>query len=378
MKSFLRLALIPALVFVAACSHSKPRLKEGVMAEGEVVVAEGMAPFNGDDLPATKAVALAAAQKAAVELVVGVYVNAKTRVEKAVAIEQKILTQTEGYVKRYEILSEGRDGAWYKMKIRALVTTQKLRSDLEELGTLRQPGVGNPRVALAIQEWVGEKRQDGGSATRVLTQGLLNKGFRIVSLPASLTNMDDPADMARTMTRGSAEIVVAGLARAQSLGYTNKELGGMSSYRANLTFRVLEVGTGEVITTVSQTASGMEATPELSASKSLENAAEAAVKDLSTLPSDLQKRSQVEVTITGLKSFEVLSALQKGLAKQTGISDLFLRSYAQENGIAVLSVYSDLSAQEVADSCVRIGGDAWSVYKVTGRSVQLSATLAGR
>src|ERR1700704_1081523 len=90
-------------VALAGCASNKGRL-----TKGEVVEAEGMAPYNAEDLAATKAASLAAAQRAAVELVVGVYVNAKTRVEKAVAIEQDILTRSGGYIKRYEILSEGR------------------------------------------------------------------------------------------------------------------------------------------------------------------------------------------------------------------------------------------------------------------------------
>src|SRR6185503_14068598 len=116
----------------AGCSTSRIKATKGM--EGEVVVAEGVAPYDAGNLPASRAAALAAAQRSAVELVVGVYVSAKTRVDKAVAIENNILSKTEGYVKRYEIISEGRDGQWYKMKIRALVSTEILRHDLDTLG----------------------------------------------------------------------------------------------------------------------------------------------------------------------------------------------------------------------------------------------------
>src|SRR5205814_3613530 len=135
----------------------------------------GMAPYNAGDVPASRAAALAAAQRSAVELVVGVYVSARTRVEKALAIENNILARVDGYVKKYQILSEGKDGNYYKVRIRALVSTQKLHSDLDSLGLLRSPSVGSPRVALMIQEWIGEKPSQGQDATRALQQGLLNK-----------------------------------------------------------------------------------------------------------------------------------------------------------------------------------------------------------
>src|SRR5689334_23219367 len=95
---------LAACLVTTGCGGSHNRIKTGKTLEGEVVEAEGTAPYRADDLPGTKAAALAAAQRSAVELVVGVYVNARTRVDKAVAIENNILANTQGYIKRYEIL----------------------------------------------------------------------------------------------------------------------------------------------------------------------------------------------------------------------------------------------------------------------------------
>src|ERR1017187_10314985 len=170
-KAWLSGGLTAALI-ISGCATSRVNKAKG--EEGEIVVAEGIAPYRADDLPGTKAASLAAAQRSAVELVVGVYVNAKTRVEKAVAIEQSILAKTSGYIKRYEILSEGRDGDWYKTKIRAMVSTQQLHEDLDSLGLLKQPSVGYPRVTIELQEFVGESENYDGHARHALTQALLN------------------------------------------------------------------------------------------------------------------------------------------------------------------------------------------------------------
>src|SRR5579864_3810002 len=157
------LGLLTLAIALNGCAHS--RIKSSKSSEGEVVEAEGTAPYRADDLPGTKAAALAAAQRSAVELVVGVYVSARTKVDKAVAIEQYILTKADGYVKRYEILSEGRSGDWYKVRIRALVSTQSIHDDLDSLGLLRQAQVGNPRVAILLHEFVGENESTQGSAS---------------------------------------------------------------------------------------------------------------------------------------------------------------------------------------------------------------------
>ncbi len=84
------------------------------------------------------------------------------------------------------------------------------------------------------------------------------------------------------------------------------------------------------------------------------------------------------MTITGLTSFEVLSKLQKSLTAVSGVKDLYLRSYDQTSGVAVLDILADqVSPQELADEAVKIGGADWSIFQVSGRSIQLSATQAG-
>ncbi len=377
LKSGLTHLLIAALL-VSGCASQHSRLKKVKTTEGEIVEAEGTAPYREDDLPGTKAAALAAAQRAAVELVVGVYVNAKTRVDKAVAIENNILTHTSGYIKRYEVLSEGRSGEWYKTRIRAQVTTSSLHSDLDALGLLKQPSVGFPRVTILMQEYIGEVEDPGAHAKSTLEQALITQGYKVVQLPKTTTADQDPVEVAKSISHKAAELLMAGMGRAQSLGY-GKEFGGMHSFRASVSFRIIETGTGEVVRTVSQTASGLEATPQLAGEKALEKAAQLAAADLSSLPQDLSQRAHVEVTISGLKSFEVLSKFQKSLSAVPGVKDQFLRSYVQDPGTAVLDVLIDqLSPQDLADRAVSIGGPNWSVFQVADRSIQLSASLAGR
>ena len=378
MKSKHLSRVILAMAFaLTACAGSNRQMKTGKTLEGEVVEAEGLVPYNSLDLPATKAAALAAAQRSAVELVVGVYVNAKTRVDKAVAIEQNILSRTSGYIKRYEILSEGRSGDWYKMRIRALVSTKDIHDELDTRGLLKQAAIGNPRVAVLLKEYVKEKESREGYASRALTQALLDQGFKVVELPPSLSRDADPIEIARGLNHQVAELLISGFARAQSLGL-EKKLGGMSSYRATISFRVVETGTGEVMQTVSEVASGLEGTPEIASQKAFEAAAQLTAKDLAALPQELAKRAHVDLTITGLKSFEALAKLQKGLLGVSGVKDLYTRSYDQESGVAVLDVLADqVSPQEIADHAVQIGGTDWSIFQIAGRSVQLSASQAG-
>src|SRR5688572_6578782 len=95
-NKFLLLAVLPASLLLSACSSgTRPGIKKSAMAGDEVVDVEGMAPYNASDVPGSRAAALAQAQRNALEMVVGVYVTAKTRVDKAVAIENNILANVQ-------------------------------------------------------------------------------------------------------------------------------------------------------------------------------------------------------------------------------------------------------------------------------------------
>src|SRR5688500_12605550 len=89
------------------CAGRKSHLKLDKTDQGEVVEAEGFAPYDPKDLINTKRGSLVDAQKNAVEKAVGVFVSGRTMVEKAVAIENNILARTDGYIKKYDVVSEG-------------------------------------------------------------------------------------------------------------------------------------------------------------------------------------------------------------------------------------------------------------------------------
>ena len=102
----------------------------------ESIEVEVDVPILNDDLIAAKERALMLAQRKAVELVVGVYINAATLVGKAELIDNQIYSKTNGYVKKYEVLSGEREGDSYKMKLRAEIKVGDVNKDLDGMGIL--------------------------------------------------------------------------------------------------------------------------------------------------------------------------------------------------------------------------------------------------
>ncbi len=310
-KSHTYLLVSLALALLCACAHT--RLKVGKNAQGEVVEAEGLAPNEGKDLILIKRASLVDAQRNAIEKAVGVFVSAKTLVEKAVAIENNILARTDGYIKKYDILSEGVEGSFYKTKIRALVALKDLEKDLKDMSLLNTPELQRPRVLIDVKEEVDKQILDDDTLQNSLQKSLMAQGFVVVT--------EERAKEAEILLKG----------KASSFPFQSDGLGGFVSYRARLSVQALRAGTKDVVLSYTKEASGLGGNAELASLKSFETIGDMAGKDIATqLPEALKKGKNVLVFVEGVKSFADVERVRKHLTSEPGVADLILRLYDEE------------------------------------------------
>lgn len=307
---------------VSGCADSLSRIVSAT--DGEVVEAEGIAPITGDLLEAKKA-SLADAQRAAVGKVVGVLVSDKTRVEKAVMIEQNVLTKSTGYVEKYEVIKEWQEGGYYYTRIKALVSHQRIWTDLGKLSLLHLPVVGNPRIAILIDE---------ASLSNTLAQSLTKHGYKVVD-------------------RHDSEIVIAG--EISTTPVMSPELNGLISIRGTLAARALKPRTGEVLTAVSTQASGVDITEGAAHQKTMTLLGEKAAEDLSeSLAALLATRPSISLTARGITSFDKLLKLRDTLTRIEGINNLFVRSYSK--GVAEIEINTiSVTAMDIAKALSKKG-----------------------
>lgn len=374
-----RYAACAVLLALAACSG--PRLKVGQTQEGEVVEAEGLVPYRAEDLPGTQAAGLAAAQRSAVERVVGVIVSAHTRVDKAVAIEQNILARTSGYVKKYDVLSERKEGGYWKTRIRALVSFDSVASDLKSFGILDAKRAGDPRVAVLVDETVDGQPAETTHAGDALAAALLESGYVVVDRAsmagAAMQRMIDAVERGDVKAAGDlgsrikAEVVVMGEGSASRLKDLDPRLGGFASYRARISAKAVRSGSGQVLASALRQASGMDVDPQAASAKALAAAARLLAEYLAPqMAETLSSRSEVSLEVSGLRDVNELAALQQAL-RAGGLGEARLRSYSA--GTAELSL-SGTGAEEAASKLARIKSPALKVGEVGASG--LSAEIA--
>ncbi len=300
-------------ISLSGCAGSKSRLKIGMTDEGEVVEAEGFVPDNPQDRLSAKKASLTDAQRNAVEKVVGVYVSARTFVEKAIAIENNILARTEGYVKKYDVLKDGPEGGFYKTKIRALVAVKDLEADLKQMSLLKSGQLQRPRLSVSVAETIDKEEVTEQVAQASLEKALIQQGYVIV----------DSTDVK------SADLNVTG--KAAAFPFQTEKLGGFVSYRARLSLQAKRPGTTNVAYSLSKEASGLGGSGDLAGLKALESVGEFAAVELGEKLADMWGKGRtILVMVEGVKSFSDADRVKKHLAAEPGLGDLELRLFDEQ------------------------------------------------
>lgn len=244
-------AFLLLLALLSGCSSVQ--LKRSP-ADGETVEAEGWAPIDRNDISGTKNRALADAQKKAVEKAAGVFLAASTLVEAAITSRQKILTDTQGRIRRYEVLDEKTEGGFLKIRIRAFV----LRRQSEEKNTMfSSPPLGAPRIDVRI---VGKKSpgaEYGARASSTVRHSFTEHGFALVATSSGQTNHDP-------------YLLVRGEAHAYPV--LDMRLGSFHSSKARIKVEVIDPKTDGVVLEKSQEASALDLDYETASFKAIERA----------------------------------------------------------------------------------------------------------
>lgn len=233
------------------------------------VEVEGMAAVVNGDIGHARDKALDDAKRKAVEQVAGAQVSSESISENFTLVEERIYSRASGFVKKYEIKSEFKDGDTYVVKISALVDSRAIADDLGQLFAVK------PRVIVLIAEqnvggagfsyWWGSK---GFSSELDLMQTALisqwqPKGFKFVDpgmmrgklkVTKAMKRADLDTDDALTLGKSAdADVAIVGKVVVTDAGPVMQGVN-MRSFHAVGNLRILNVDTGEIITVADESA----------------------------------------------------------------------------------------------------------------------------
>jgi hypothetical protein len=252
--------------------------------EVRTVTAEGVGAVLAGDMALARDRAIKDAQRNAVELTVGVLIEAKTINHNYTLIKDEIYARSAGYVQDYKILEEWQETGLLRVIIQARVTTALLQKDLDRV----IESVERPRILFMVsQQDIGENRSKawwGGTegtgllvAEATLQQHFIDNHFLVVD--HALKELagpipPDPSDSQATAVGRDydAEVVILGHAVVKDAGLI--EEFDLNSYRAEISARAIQVDNGHVLASANAGAAAPHVDPLTGGNVALKNASE--------------------------------------------------------------------------------------------------------
>ncbi len=244
----------------------------------------------------TRDEALKRAEQAAVEQVVGTYINADTLVENSMVKLDEIYAASQGFVNDVKILSETKtsDGGWLvraRMNVAAEADTD-LMSRLETIMRLNDPRI----TVIMLKDDAPAGTHDELSEAAV-NDRLLQLGFNHVVDADIVANLENAVLLERLYNgeRGlvgigssyGADYLVLGKthAAAQNVQLPNYRTGGYMNHpinvgNADVTAKIIKLTNGEIVGTFTASGKGNGTSQDLAERNAVKNAANVAAEEI--------------------------------------------------------------------------------------------------
>ena len=317
---------------------------------------------------ATERDALHAAMREAIEQKVGVLVDSQTYVENYRVIHDRIYTHSEGYIAGYDILRSEYKAGYYEVTIRADVREELLNTDLmsylQKKAVIRA-NMQDPRIGVIIVDQNGEEYP---SVENTIITGLHKNGFsRIVdltqidaSVKRRITNAVFDGDYSLSGILDShfnVDYLVTGYLDMNSDGVPLIDdypfIGSLNNVAVNLSVRMLNANTGEILYAGSADGQSFNLGPK-AVQEALRKATTPIVKELSK--SALQKAANPEQHVTILVTGGVLGTMSEAYARISaipGVSGVYTR--VKQAGVMQIDVDYHGTAHDLAQALERDG-----------------------
>ena len=235
------------------------------------------------------------AERAAVEQVVGNFVDSQTLVENAMLKLDEIYTHARGFVSGVKILSEEKSDGLYKVTARMNVESEPNSALIGQLETVMR--LNDPRITVIMMRDNLAAGTHDELAETALNDKLLTVGFSHVVDADIVANLEN-ARLLERLYNGEKGLVGVGSSYGADylvLGqtHTNSQNVMLPDYKnggyktmamivanADITAKIIKLTTGEIVGTFSVTAKGNDVIKDNSERNAIRNAAEDAALEL--------------------------------------------------------------------------------------------------
>ncbi|MDY7036829.1 MAG: hypothetical protein SV375_11795 [Thermodesulfobacteriota bacterium] len=326
--------------------------------------------------------ALNDALRKAVEQGVGTFVTAELTVEQRKLVDERIYTESQGYIQRYEIVREGPQEDIYEVEIRALVKMGKLAGDLESIGLLIRKKQ-NPRVMVIIHSgeintsFPGVALEGNRNAENQIESSLIGKGFQLIDAGQAgrkkqletLLLKGDPSRAGKIAKDFGADILIEGDVRRTFVS-RRQVFGRATRFFSNeIRIKAFETDTAKILFSGYKTRppSGAAALMPLEEATS-ELTDEMIAGILKQWRKDVFQAGSYQLDISKI-SFTSLSKLKKNLLNVRGVQGVQVRSF--HSGHALIEVKYQGPLEELADKIIALKRPRLKITGIQSNTIEI-------
>ena len=372
MRMMLLLNILLVFLFslqLGAQTYSTPQASDNQ----QEVIARGMGAVISGDLAKAEEDAISNALRNAVEQVIGTMIQSEVLVQNYQTIEDRIYSQSAGYVERYEVIGKSRQGdTILEVSIKAVVRKGSLKNNLDALGLLISRK-GKPRLMIIVDERnMDEHYYDWGidmnTTENEVMNALMEKGFPFVDREAAIRKIEKDAIMAslegdekaaqNIALQSGAEVLIVGkaVAKTASGGPSAMTNAGMVSCQATINLRALRADDGTILATTSQQSAAAHIDQLTGGTQALKKAAKLASDDLTNKivdrwQKDVYSGTTISLRLMNVETYNDLVKIKNMLPYNVrGVQNVYQRDYSKQTALFDLDVKG--TANQVAEELV--------------------------
>ncbi len=329
----------------------------GASAQDKEIEVEGTSLLSKED-------ALRQAMRMAVEQSVGVFVQLEVEIENYELKKDKIMSRTQGYIKRYSVVKDEKSGEVYLIGIRATVSLDKIKDDLLAMKILLN-SMDLPKLMILIKEdYVGMDKVGMQIAETQLISQLSEKGFDLVdkgqleaiknqsqARQALAGNIDAAKSLGMMV---GAQYVIVGKAVTQDAGEAFSGTG-LKSIQATLQLKVIQTQSGIVLGSVVKSGVAAHISPLAGATNALSTSVKDAVQDYlvdaiaRSFQDFLNNGAPLKLNISGVKTFQEYKQIVTGMKDIDKVVSSKKEGWNKVGGLLVLDLRFKGTSEELAE-----------------------------
>ena len=315
----------------------------------------------------------------AVRQTVGIYISSETLVENMTLVTDRIYSQTQGYIKNYEILDENHDDEAYRVKISAQVKTVELVDDLDSIGLLISKKQ-HPRVMVVLDSrQIDFFTQEGSrNIANKIESDLMQKGFDIVDASqVSHKNQIEVALFEQGYAQAGqialgfgAEVLITGTVRREFANVRQVYGTNIQFYSNEMQLKAFETHSARVLYSGfrSRPSTAIDYLGPLEAASS-ELIEEMVANILATWRKDINEGTAYHLSVSNTR-FKELNQLTKELQSIQGVSVIKTQSFQSDT--ASLEVQYKGTLQELVSQISQIQSPGFEITGFHANSIDIT------